>query len=276
MAQSRNFARACGTAPIGQASVRFVTAPISAGDDPWGGEPDVARATRAPSPEAPQVHRRFDPAIAQCDGLARIAAAISSRQQAMASQAGPGRAVRLRQVLELDALRAAEHGVRDFDGSGLPIVTKVMAANLLQDISLLDPASPTFREDLFRLRQRLYAVSAGCVPDERLLGTACMAIRVLEDAARRMLSGRPEPTPGTILDEHAILSEEQRVHAIVGLLNALGKVKLVGLDRDGAEAVIQLLRRVDPQAFGFDPRNQRFVRHMGDLIGRVSEFGQAA
>ena len=276
MSGSRSFARACGTAPIGAAAVKFVTAPTLEPNDPWQGVPDVARATRSLEPEAPQVHRRFDPEVARRDSLARVARDIAARQQAIGSQAGPGRAVRLRQVLELDALREAERVIQEFDGYRLPIVSKVTAANLLHVISLLDAASLTFREDLFRLRQRLSAIAAGCILDERLVGTACMAIRVLEDAVRRLLAPRPEQNPGSALDDHAILIEEQRVHSIVGLLGALGKVNIVGLGHEAANAVIQILRRVDPQAFGFDPRNQRFVRHMADLIGRVSELRQAA
>lgn len=255
---------------MGVANVKFVTAPLPVGDDPWQAEREVARETRPLATEAPKVYRRFDPELARRDALVRIGERVSTRRQAIGTQAGPGRTVRLRLVLELDALRAAEHAVHEFDGSRLGIVAKVEAANLLQEISLLDPASPTFREDLFRLRQRLYGISAGALPDERLLGTACMAIRVLEDAARRLLAPRPEQGAGTVLDEHAALIEEQRVHAIVGMLGALGNVSVVGLDRDGTDAVLQLLRKVDPQAFGFDPRNQRFVRNMADLIDRVS------
>lgn len=247
------------------------------GADPWLGVRDAAHEGRGRAPAAPRVHRRFDPVIARRDALARISASIASRQAAIRSKGGPGHKVRLRLVLELDGLREAERAIREFDGAGLAIVARVEAANLLQEISLLDPKAPTFREELFRLRQRLYGISAGCLPDDRLLGIACMAIRVLEDAARRLLSGRPAAIGHrvpceAIRDEQAEILEEQRIHAIWGMLGALGRIRLAGLEREGVEAVMKVLRRVDPLAFGFDPRNQRFVRHVGELLDKVSKF----
>jgi len=245
--------------------VAFVTAPIALPEE-------QVRATRPFQADQPKPHYRFDPEISRRDSLARVRAAIAERQLAMREHRGPGRAVRLRLVLELDGLREAEAALVAFQSRGLEIAAKVECANVVQDISLLDPGTATYREDLFRLRQRLFGLVAGEIVDDRMVATACLAIRVLEDAIRRLASAtRPEqPLPVSVLDDHAAILDEQRIHALVGLLHSLGRACLAGIGREQAEAVLQTFRRVDPGAFGFDPRNQRFVRHMADLIDRVA------
>ncbi len=264
---SGQFLRNRGTQPIGR--VALLTAPIAAVAE------QHPRVTRPFQPEKPRPHYRFDPEISRRDALVRVREAIAERRQLMAGQRG--RAVRLRLVLELDGLREAEAALLGFEAGALEIAAKVESANVLQDISLLDAASPTYREDLFRLRQRLGSIAAGDVADDRAVSTACMAIRVLEESIRRLGATHSEQAPvATVLDDHASLLDEQRMHALVGLLQSLGRARLAGMSRDRTEAVIQTFRRVDPQAFGFDPRNQRFVRHMADLIDRVTELGKAS
>jgi hypothetical protein len=276
VAAQGQFLRSKGTEPIGRARVAFVTGPIAsvAGDDPWAQMPDALRGTRPLDlTQKNAAHRRFDPEISRRDGLARLADVIAARQAAIAEHTAPGRNVRLRAILELDALRELEADLREFDSASLGLIARVEAANLLQKLSLLDPANSGFHEERFRMRQRLAAIAAGEFLDERIVSTACMAVRALEDAVRRLMNGRTEPAI-TVLDAHAQLIEEQRVHALVSMLKALGRGRLVGLSRESAEAVLQTFRKVDPQAFGFDPRNQRFVRHMAELIDRVSSVGR--
>jgi hypothetical protein len=257
---SSQFLRGRGTRTIPK--VAFVTAPIELPEE-------SVRGTRPFGPERARTHYRFDPALSRRDGLVRVREAIAERQRAMATRRGCSVGMRL--VLELDGLREAEHALLAFKADGLEIAARASCANVMQDISLLDPASPAYREDLFKLRQRLGGIGAAELTDDRVVATACMAIRVLDDAIRRLYSSRPAPQAGgSVQGDHAAILDEQRIHALVGLLHSVGRARLVGLGRERAEAVIQTFRRVDPGAFGFDPRNQRFVRHMADLIDRVS------
>lgn len=225
--------------------------------------------------ESRSLRRRFDPIKTKRDALARSAEALVTMRSEFRETAGLGQPLRMRHVLRLDALRERHTAIASFEVEDLELLPGVDAANLIERISELDPESANFREDLFCLRQRLAAIRAGESMDERLVNMGARAVRMLEDAIRRSVNARGEMLGMAVLDEAAELFEDQRVHALLAVQTAIGRLGLIGLDKPQAEQVLILFRRIDPTSFGFDPGNSRFTKHIGEIISHAGSFGES-
>ncbi|MBI6546546.1 MAG: hypothetical protein HY692_07110 [Cyanobacteria bacterium NC_groundwater_1444_Ag_S-0.65um_54_12] len=216
-------------------------------------------------------HRRFDPVLAKRDALAAVLTQIDWAQKQNCREVMSGQAIRLRRILELEALRELEQLLHEFDPTGLALLARVQAAELLRQIGELAPMSTRFWSELFRLRQCLLACGKTIASELQLICGGKQAVSALEQAIWRLPAMRSQRHGAKPIHTMSLL-EEQRTLALLELIKAMNRLRLHQLTDAVADRLLLIFQQLDPLQAGFDPRDKQFAGRMANLLGNISSI----